>query len=497
MTQPRRNKPSLARRDFLKGATLSAASFMIVPRHVLGGVGYQAPSDTVNVAAIGAGGMGANNMNHLTSQNIVAIADVDYDRVRSSVQAPEKQALQQAYEKATWYKDFRKMLDEQKDIDAVVISTPDHVHAAAATAAMRLGKHVYVQKPLTYTVNEARVLRQTAQETGVTTQMGNQGHSSDDARRINEWIRAGAIGPVKEIHVWTNRPIWPQGIPRPNEVDASVVTDTLPWNGSGVRTRFDKSISGDYSVPEELDWDLFLGPAPQRTYHPIYHPFNWRGWVDWGVGALGDMGAHLIDHPYWALELEYPETVQATSTPWGGLGEDLATYPLSTTVHYGFAARVHPDRGEQPAVMMHWYDGGLMPPRPDVMPDEVELDTTGGVIMVGEKGILTHKTYGANPQMYPQNLMQEYANTPETFQRIEGGQGGHEMNWIRAIKGEEEISCPFDYAAPLNETMLLGVVALHAPGETLRYDSKNMKFTNNETVNQHLTREYRQGWNLA
>lgn len=490
-SQPSKNKRSLPRRDFLKGASLSAASFMIVPRHVLGGVGFQAPSDTVNVAAIGAGGMGSANMSRLTSQNIVALADVDYSQVKNAVSRPERKDLQQAYEKAKWYNDFRKMLDEQKDIDAVVIATPDHVHAAAATAAMRMGKHVYVQKPLTYTVDEARVLRKTAQETGVITQMGNQGHSSDDARRINEWIRAGAIGPVKEVHIWTNRPIWPQGIPRPQDTAVASVEQEA-WNGGGLNDRIVKAISGSYAPPEDLAWDLFLGPAPQRDYHPIYHPFNWRGWVDWGVGALGDMGAHLIDHPYWALELEYPETVQAASTPWGGNDEDLATYPLSTTVHYGFAAR-----GEQPPVMMHWYDGGLMPARPEVMPDEVELDRTGGVIFVGEKGILTHKTYGADPQMYPKNLMQEYEDTPKTFERIEGGRDAHEMNWIRAIKGEEEASSPFEYAAPLTETMLLGVVALHAPGETLRYDGEKMKFTNNQDVNKHLKREYREGWKLS
>ena len=490
--QPSRKRGSLPRRDFLKGATFSAASFMIVPRHVLGGVGYQAPSDTVNVAGIGVGGMGAANMSRLTGQNIVAIADIDHALVRDAVNRPEREALKASFEKAKWYTDFRKMLEEQKDIDAVVIATPDHTHAAAATAAMRLGKHVYVQKPLTYTVHEARVLRQTAQETGVVTQMGNQGHSSDDARRINEWIQAGAIGPVKEVQVWTNRPIWPQGIPRPQDTATASVADEQ-WNGGGVRDRLVSVMSGSYSPPEGLDWDLFLGPAPQRDYHPIYHPFNWRGWVDWGVGALGDMGAHLIDHPYWALGLDYPETVQATSTPWGGVSEeDPATYPLSTMVHYGFAAR-----GEQPAVMMHWYDGGIMPPRPEVMPDEVVLDKGGGVIFVGEKGVLMHETYGANPQMYPQSLMQEYESTPQTYARVEGGRDAHEMNWIRAIKGEEEASSPFEYAAPLNETMLLGVVALHAPGEILRYDSQNMKFTNNEAVNQHLQREYRDGWKLA
>ena len=448
------------RRDFLRGASLSAAAFSIVPRHVIGGKGYQAPSDTVNVAAIGAGGMGAANMSQLTSQNIVALADCDYNRVRESVANENRQVLRQAYEKAKWYKDFREMLDKQKDIDALVIATPDHTHAAAANMAMKMGKHVYVQKPLTYTVHEARTLRKTAKETGVVNQMGNQGHSSDDARRINEWIQAGAIGVVREVHVWTNRPIWPQGIPRPTE---------------------------QVKVPKDLDWEIFLGPAPYVPYHPAYHPFAWRGWVDYGVGALGDMGAHLIDHPYWALGLDYPATVEASSTPWGGKDEK-ASYPLSTTVHYTFASR-----GMLPEVHMHWYDGGLMPPRPDVLPDEVQLDRTGGVIFVGEKGILMHKTYGSDPQMYPQSLMQEYADTPQKYKRITTS---HEMNWIEAIQGKAEATSPFEYAAPLTETMLLGVVALHAPGQTLRYDSKAMAFTNNTEVNQYLQRNYREGWKL-
>ena len=452
---------SMPRREFLKGASLSAAAFTIVPRHVLGGKGYQAPSDTVNVAAIGAGGMGASNMSRLTTHNIVALADCDYNNVRGAVSRDDRSELRAAYDKAKWYKDFREMLEKQEDIDAVVIATPDHVHASAANLAMKMGKHVYVQKPLTYTVHEARTLRKTAKETGVVTQMGNQGHSSDDARRINEWIQAGAIGTVREVHVWTNRPIWPQGIDRPEE---------------------------KVKVPKDLDWEIFLGPAPYVEYHPAYHPFSWRGWADYGVGALGDMGAHLIDHPYWALGLDYPMTVEASSTPWGGKEGEKASYPLSTTVHYTF-----PSRGMLPEVHMHWYDGGLMPPRPAVLPDEVQLDRTGGVIFVGEKGILMHKTYGSDPQMYPQSLMAEYAATPEKYKRITTS---HEMNWIEAIQGNTEATSPFEYAAPLTETMLLGVVALHAPGQTLRYESNKMAFTNNTEVNRHLTRDYRDGWIL-
>ncbi|WKN31214.1 Gfo/Idh/MocA family oxidoreductase [Porifericola rhodea] len=463
--QPNQKGKPMQRRDFLKGSAMSAASFMIVPRNVIGGKGYTAPSDTVNVAAIGAGGMGASNMSRLTSQNIVALADCDHDWVKKSVSRDNRSELRAAYEKATWYYDFREMLENQKDIDAVVVATPDHVHAAAANMAMKMGKHVYVQKPLTYTVHEARALRKTAKETGVVTQMGNQGHSSDDARRVNEWIQAGAIGPVREVHVWTNRPIWPQGMDRPE---------------------------GKSKKPKNLDWDVFLGPAPYVEYNPAYHPFAWRGWTDYGVGALGDMGAHLIDHPYWALGLDYPDTVEASSTPWGGKDDSKVAYPLSTHVHYTF-----PARGMYPEVDMFWYDGGIMPARPSVLPDEVKLDRGGGVIFVGEKGILMHETYGSNPQMYPQSLMKEYADTPQTYERIKGGRDAHEMNWIRAIKGEEKACSPFDYAAPLTETMLLGVVALHAPGETLRYDSEKMQFTNNQEVNRYLQREYRDGWTLS
>ncbi|WPP49894.1 Gfo/Idh/MocA family protein [Catalinimonas niigatensis] len=460
--QPNQKGKTMQRRDFLKGSAMSAASFMIVPRHVLGGKGFKAPSDTVNIAAIGAGGMGASNMSKLTSQNIVALADCDHDWVRKSVSRDDRSELRAAYEKAKWYKDFREMLDKQKDIDAVVIATPDHVHAAAANTAMKMGKHVYVQKPLTYTVHESRVLRKTAKESGVVTQMGNQGHSNDDARLVNEWVQAGAIGPVREVHVWTNRPIWPQGMDRPE---------------------------GKAKVPKDLAWDVFLGPAPYVEYSPEYHPFAWRGWTDYGVGALGDMGAHLIDHPYWALGLDYPDTVEASSTPWGGKDNSKVSYPLSTSVTYTF-----PARGMYPEVKMHWYDGGVMPARPAVLPDEVKLDRGGGVIFVGEKGILMHETYGSNPQMYPQSLMEEYADTPQTYKRVETS---HEMNWVEAILGNTEAVSPFDYAAPLNETMLLGVVALHAPGETLRYDSEKMEFTNNKEVNQHLSREYRDGWTLA
>lgn len=467
------------RRQFVADLGKSALAFSIVPRHVLGGPGYQAPSDTVGVAMIGAGGMGSSNASNLTSENIVAICDVDWDRVAGSMLDREgnlresRVAVKAAYDKAKRYDDFRKMLDQQKDIDAVVIATPDHTHAAAAVMAMRMGKHVYVQKPLTWSVHEARTLNRVATETGVVTQMGNQGHSSDDARRINEWVQAGAIGPVREVHVWTNRPIWPQGMGRPE---------------------------GKMKVPKNMNWDLWLGPAPLVPYHEAYCPFTWRGWTDYGTGALGDMGAHLVDHPYWALNLTYPKTVEATSSRFGmeqrGEGRENrhpVSYPLAALVHYEF-----PAVGMLPPVYMTWYDGGLMPKRHPLLPADVELDRSGGVMFVGEKGILMHETYGSNPMLYPASLREEYAGTPETFRRIAGGRDGHEMNWINAVKGTDEASCPFSYAAPLTETMLLGMIALQTgPGIKLEYDADQMRFTNNEDANQYFQRTYREGWTLA
>ena len=460
-------KQSISRRKFVNRMAAASAGVMVVPRHVLGGPGFRAPSDTLNVAAIGAGGMGASNMAQLTSQNIVAICDVDFEHVKGSLMGrdgkvrDDRVELKQAYEKAKRYSDFRKMLDEQPDIDGVVIATPDHVHAVAANRAMQMGKHVYVQKPLTYTVEESRVLRKTAQETGVVTQMGNQGHSLDDTRRIVEYVRAGVLGPVKEAHIWTNRPkgFWPQGVPYPEE--------TGP-------------------VPQNLDWDLWLGPAPERPYSDIYHPFNWRGWVGFGVGALGDMGAHLIDQTYWALDLDTPTKIETRHTPWGGPEENPATYPLATITYYEF------DRpGESEPFKMTWYDGGLMPPTPEDMPSDLKMNPGGGGLIIGEKGKLLHDTYGRNPRLLLSK--QTWEEVPKTLPRVEAE--SHEMNWAKACMGQVEPSCPFDYAARLNETMLLGIVALRA-GQPIEYDGKNMKIPNVPEAEQYLSRTYRDGWSL-
>ncbi|MGI8783949.1 MAG: Gfo/Idh/MocA family protein [Acidobacteriota bacterium] len=502
-------QPRITRRRFVSTAAGAAFSAMIVPRHVLGGRGYVAPSDKLNVAVVGCGGQGASDATELVAggENIVALADVDFDYVDKVVASramgrdgkPNLTVikLQEAYGKAKRYADFRKMLEEQKGIDAVLIATPDHTHAVVAKAAMELGKHVYVEKPLTWSVHEARVLRETAIRTKVVTQMGNQGHSSDEARLINEWVQAGVIGPVREVLAWTNRPIWPQGLPRPAKTSGAATPSpafpfqTQEWNQRRLNKDMATALAGQYSTPATLDWDLFLGPAPEVPYHPIYHPFNWRGWVDWGVGALGDMAAHLIDHPYWALGLAHPEKIETTSTPFG-LDENgkPASYPLATQVVYHF-----PARPPQPPVKLTWYDGGLMPGRPDALPPDVPLQRGGGVILIGEKGILMHETYGRNPRLFPEALMEVAAKIPKRSDRVDGGL--HRINWAQAAKGHGKASCPFEYAGPLTETMLLGIVALRTgQGRQINYDGELGKITNVADANQYLHREYRKGWSL-
>jgi len=487
-----------SRREFVATGSKLAFGAMIVPRHVLGGRGFRAPSDTLSIAIVGAGGMGGENATQLGTENIVAVCDVDFDYVARSARdkttdgegnpRPEGVRWKEQFERAAKYRDFRVMLERERGLDAVLIATPDHAHAPIARACMEAGKHVYVQKPLTSSVEEARMLRDLAAETGVVTQMGNQGHSMDDGRLVLEWIDAGIIGPVREVHVWTNRPIWPQGLPAP------VMPDELPDDGSwwpgSTNQRIAAGIAREGPPPDSLDWDLYrCANAAATPYHPIYHPFHWRGWTAFGVGALGDMGAHLLDHPYWALDLGYPTHVEATSTPWGGPAEDPVSYPLAMTVHYRF-----PARGDRPGVDLHWYDGGLMPPRPAALPGDVELDREGGALLIGERGVLLHETYGLNPRLFPEGLMQ-WAETVPPSRGRPGGE--HEMNWVRACKGEAEASCPFGYAGPLTEVMLLGIVALRAgQGRVIEYDGAAGRVTNDAAANDFLRREYRPGFGM-
>ena len=515
----------LTRREFVAGAgkatlgaMVAASAPLIVPRRVLGR-GQRAPSDTVNIAVVGFGGMGSQNALVLAqSDHIGAVCDVDLAYSERCVARlidgqnpprPESLKLREQFIKAKRYTDFREMLSKEKSIDGVVVATADHVHAAVAKAAMDAGRHVYVQKPLTATVHEARMLREHAlKNPKLVTQMGNQGHSSDGARLINEWIGADIIGAVHEVHVWTNRPVvyWPQGLARPTGVPPVEAPGGFgnPWTYRYLQDVLAAAMGSGGAPPAGLDWNLYLGPIAENVpYHPIYHPFNWRGWLAFGCGALGDMGAHLIDHPFWALGLTSPTSIEATSTQWGTMPvqpSDPAaapgraprtpvSYPVSTCVHYQFAAR-----GPQPPVKLFWYDGGIYPPRPDVLPDEVVLKSEGGVIFIGEKGILLHDTYGANPRLYPQSLGDAAAAVPKSIARIAWS---HELNWTKAIRGEAKASSPIEYAARLTETMLLGLVALRAgQGKKIQYDGESGLITNNADANQYLTREYRAGWDM-
>ena len=472
----------MKRREFIRATATGLAGAIvaptIIPRHVLGR-GFLAPSDTVNVAGIGVGGQGMWNISNLSSQaNIVALADVDFGYVAHSFEErmswteddgspmfPELADLRAVFDRAARYADFRRMLDEHRDdIDAVVVATPDHTHAIAALTAMGHGKHVFVQKPLTYSVEEARMLKAAAASTGVVTQMGNQGHSSDDGRRAVELVRSGIIGQIREVHVWTNRPhvYWPQGFARPT-------TSITP--------------------PSTLDWDLYLGPAREQTYVEGIHPFAWRGWVDFGGGALGDMGAHLLDFPFWALELGMPTRVETRASPWGGEAEAPDTYPVATVTTYDF------DSAPRGPVRLTWFDGGLMPPTPQIAPEDYELDPGGGVMYVGERGLLIHDTYGLNPRFLGEGLDEAAAAVPVSLPRIEGGMDAHEHNWLRAIREEEAVSCPFEYAADLTEVMHLGIVALHA-GEPIGYDAVNMRIPDAPDAERFLSRTYRPGWEL-
>lgn len=445
----------ISRRRFL-GSAAAAAAFTIVPRHVLGGPGYTAPSDKLNIACVGVNGKGRSDIQGVSTENIVALCDVDDEMMATTIREDSPKNPQLL--KATKYRDFRVMLEKEKGIDAVTVSTPDHTHAVIAMMAIKMGKHVFVQKPLTHTIHEARALAKAARESNLVTQMGNQGHANEGARLINEWIADGAIGDVTEVHAWTDRPIWPQGIDRP---------ETIP------------------SVPSTLDWNVWLGPAPWRPYHPAYQPFTWRGWWDFGTGAIGDMGAHFLDQPYWALNLGAPITVEASSTEM-----KKETYPLASILRYQF-----PARGKMPAVKLLWFDGGLKPPRPDDLePGRRMGGEDGGVIYYGTKGKLLHGIYAGNPRLIPETKMQEYKRPAKTIPR---SPGIHE-EWLEAIKAGKKSTTDFSYSSALTEMLLLGNVAIRAAKDNvvLQWDAEAMRVTNLPGANEYVQMPYREGWSL-
>jgi predicted dehydrogenase len=446
-------RKNINRRRFLTGAAMTATA-TIVPRHVLGGKGNIAPSEKLNIAGIGVGGMGASNLRQLESENIVALCDVDHAYAAETFKR---------YPKARVYTDFRKMLDKQSDIDAVMIATPDHTHAVIAAEAMRHRKHVYCQKPLTHDVYESRMLAKIAKETGVTTQMGIQGHSAEGGRLICEWIWDDAIGQVTEADTWCSLSYYPFG--------------HAYWSSKWSRHPKDTP-----AVPATLDWDLWLGPAPERPYHPAYHPGVWRCWWDFGCGMMGDRGAHTLDPVFWALKLGHPTSVDATS-----LDLNPDTHPVASIVTYQF-----PARGDLPPVKLTWYDG-LRPPRPAELEDGRRMGhAEGGSLFKGSKGKLVAGVYGEGPRLIPESSMKAYETPDKTIPRVEGS---HEMDWVRACKNGRKAGADFEYSGPLTEVCLLGNVARRMDAR-IEWDAENMKVINLPEANKYVRTQYREGWRL-
>lgn len=481
---------SNSRREFLKTSAVAGAGLMIVPRHVLGR-GYKAPSDKLNLAAIGAGGKGRSDIRNAwnnDSENVVALCDIDMNRAGDSIKQ---------WPKAKVYSDFRVMLEEMNEtIDAVTVSTPDHLHGVAAMTAMELGKHVYVQKPLTHNIYETRQLTEAARKYQVVTQMGNQGASNPGQVQMMEWFDKGMIGKVDTVHVWTNRPVWPQGTPFPKDKPG------LP-----------EHISKD-------QWDLFIGPADYVDYHPLFHPFKWRGWWNFGTGALGDMGCHLIDPPFRVLGLGYPTEVECSVSQvflqdWTPEFNPEGC-PPSSHVQIKFP----PSAKNKSEVTMIWYDGGIRPFHPDLIPASEYMSSPGdanGVIMIGKKGVITCDVYGRNPRLHKKNgeiltMPADYKTNNPNDRKAEHG---HQISWIEACKAgfnspeHKALTSSFDYAGPLNETVLMGNLAIRSymlakedqrgrkqfyGRQKLLWDGQNMKITNFDEANQFVAREYRKGW---
>ncbi len=473
----------MQRRKFIKNVAASSAVFSIVPSFVLG-KDHVPPSDTLYVAGFGVGGRGAGvirGLNETGKVKFVAFCDVD-DRL-----AAETYEL---YPDVKRYKDFRKVYDKQlKDIDAIMVATPDHTHATIALPFMRAKKHAYVEKPLTHNIAEARLMTQVARENGIVTQMGNQGASSDGSRLAKEWINSGIIGKVERVDCWTNRPVWPQGIPLPTGKDA---------------------------IPKELDWDLWLGPAADRDYNHAYLPFKWRGWWDFGTGALGDMGCHIMETPFGVLDLGYPTEAEAScTTNWVGdfvEADYSASCPASAIVRLKFNTAQHGD------IALNWYDGGIMPDLPDELKDgETIGDSGGGSVFYGTKGILVCDVYSRNARLLPSEMMGMYNPPTPTLKRIEGSTGGHQRNWVEGCVQGTETSSDFKRSGPLTEAVLMGNLAIKAfqykemvapeepggrpsivkPGrKKLFWDGEAMRVTNFEKANEWVKGNYRKGWEL-
>ncbi|MBI9061771.1 MAG: Gfo/Idh/MocA family oxidoreductase [Marinilabiliaceae bacterium] len=451
----KKSRPELSRRQFLTNAGLAAAGLTILPSHVVGGLGYTAPSDKLNIAGVGVGGRGLGVLKAIKSQNIVALCDVDWKYAQGAFDA---------FPKAKKYWDWRKMFDEMGDsIDAVVVATADHAHAIIAAHAMTMGKHVYVEKPLTHTVYESRLLTNLAAHYKVATQMGNQGASQEGVAFSTEWIQNGEIGEVRKVEAFTDRPIWPQGLNRPDEVQ---------------------------QIPDTFNWDLFVGPAKMRPYHSIYTPWNFRGWWDFGTGALGDMACHILHPVFKGLNLGYPTRAQGSSTL---LLTDAA--PTAQRVRLVFPERKAAAKVKMPEVEVHWYDGGLQPLKPEGWPAGKNMNNSGGgVLFHGSKDTLVCGCYGKDPWL----LSGRKPNVAKTLPRIKTS---HEMDWVRACKESPEnrieTLSPFSEAGPFNEMVVMGVLAvrLQALNKELEWDGANMRFTN-IVDNENIRTVIKDGFNI-
>lgn len=444
-------KRDVSRREFVAGTAGALGAFHIVPRHVLGR-GYRAPSDTINIACIGVGGMGRNDVRGVEGENLVAFADVDWQAAEDAFRS---------YPKARRYRDYREMLEkEARNIDAVTVSTPDHSHAPAAMLALKAGKHVYCQKPLARTLGEVKALMaEAARRPKQATQMGNQGHTGDGMRIMREWVEAGVIGTVREVHYWTNRPIWPQGLDRPTQA---------------------------HNVPPTMDWNLWLGPAPERPYNPAYAPFNWRGWWDFGTGALGDMACHGMDAAFWAFDLGLPTRVTPETSKLYA-----ETAPKTSRVTYQF-----PARGGRGPITVYWRDGGLWPPRPDGLPDNMSWppEEIGGQMWVGDTGAILAGMYGDNPRhLDPARDAELKANPlPVKYERSPGVY----KEWLAAIRAGTQPKSTFDgHAGPLTRMVLLGCLAVRA-GRPLDIDAATVTPSNMKVPDEWLLPTYRRGWSL-
>ena len=482
-------KSKKSRRNFIKKSSAVGAGIFIVPRNVLGGVGFTAPSDQLNLAAIGSGGKGISDIANASvngRERVAALCDVDF--------AGSASRSVKRFPNAKLYADFREMLDNEKDIDAVTISTPDHVHGPAAVYAMERDKHVYVQKPITHNIREARILTELARKQKVVTQMGNQGGSNPLLKMVQNWVDSGKVGKIAEVKVWTNRPVWPQGLK---------MQDPDP----GLK-------------PDSLDWNLWLGPASQKPYTPNLHPFNWRGWWEYGTGALGDVGCHLIDIPFRTLGLKYPKSAECSVgsvfTKMWNPDYHPEGCPPSSLITLNFDST---EKSKSP-IQLTWTDGGIRPPHPDIIPADSDIggqDSQNGVLMIGDKGIISTNINDSSPltpKLYLYDGQTEFGPEKEDMPEPEYG---HQRKWVDACKAgfnskeHLDLTSSFDYAGPMTETVLMGNLAIRSymlrkedsngsfdyyARKKLLWDGENMKITNIEEANQFVTRKYREGWKI-